>query len=70
VAESFLTTLKTDHGRLWQTKMAARIEVGRWIEDRIKEPHNPCPRNGGRVSDTSSGSRVGDLLTKDGLRVA
>jgi putative transposase len=36
MAESFFATLKTElyHRRVWPTKKAARIEVGKWIEDR------------------------------------
>jgi putative transposase len=36
VAESFFATLKTEfyYRRVWPTKKAARIEVGKWIEDR------------------------------------
>ena len=36
MAESFFATLKTEfyYGRVWPTKKLARIEVGKWIEDR------------------------------------
>ena len=36
MAESFFATLKTEfyYRRVWPTKKRARIEVGRWIEDR------------------------------------
>ena len=36
MAESFFATLKTEfyYRRVWSTKKAARIEVGKWIEDR------------------------------------
>jgi putative transposase len=36
MAESFFATLKTEfyYRRVWPTKKAARIEVGKWIEDR------------------------------------
>src|SRR5664279_6050016 len=36
MAESFFATLKTEfyYRRVWPTKRAARIEAGKWIEDR------------------------------------
>src|SRR5450631_22159 len=36
MAESFFATLKTEfyYRRIWPTKKRARIEVGKWIEDR------------------------------------
>jgi putative transposase len=36
MAESFFATLKTefDYRRVWPTKQATRLEVGKWIEDR------------------------------------
>src|ERR1017187_10855730 len=36
MAESFFATLKTElyYRRVWPAKKRARIEVGRWIEDR------------------------------------
>ena len=36
MAESFFATLKTEfyYRRVWSTKTAARIAVGKWIEDR------------------------------------
>ena len=36
MAESFFATLKTEfyYRRVWPTKKSARIEVGKWIEDR------------------------------------
>ena len=36
MAESFFATLKTEfyYRRVWPTKKAARLEVGKWIEDR------------------------------------
>jgi transposase InsO family protein len=36
MAESFFATLKTEfyYRRVWPTKKRARIEVGKWIEDR------------------------------------
>jgi transposase InsO family protein len=36
MVESFFATLKTEfyYRRVWPTKKAARIEVGKWIEDR------------------------------------
>ena len=38
MAESFIAKLKTEfyYRRVWPTKKAARIEVGRWIGDRYK----------------------------------
>ena len=40
MAESFFATLKTEfyYRRVWPTKKAARIEVGKWIEDRYNRP--------------------------------
>ena len=36
MAESFFATLKTEfyYRRVWPTKKRARLEVGKWIEDR------------------------------------
>jgi transposase InsO family protein len=36
MAESFIATLKTEfyYWRVWSTKRAAGIEVGKWFEDR------------------------------------
>lgn len=36
MAESFFVTLKTEfyYRRVWPTKKRARIDVGKWIEDR------------------------------------
>lgn len=36
MAESFFATPKTefDYRRVWPTKQATRLEVGKWIEDR------------------------------------
>jgi Integrase core domain len=55
MAESFFATLKTElyYRRVWPTKKAARIEVGKWIEDRYngRRPHasigqiTPWPSN-------------------------
>ena len=36
MADSFFATLKTEfyYRRVWPTKKRARVEVGKWIEDR------------------------------------
>ena len=40
MAESFVATLKAEfyYRRVWPTKKAARIEVGKWVDGRYNRP--------------------------------
>jgi len=65
MAESFFATLKTEfyYRRVWPTKKSARIEVGKWIEDR----YNRRRRQASIGQITPRGLRTAILTPDRGL---